>query len=288
MAFKTGTKFGASTMAWGIIVAYLAFPVFGSLPLSSLLLYDENRLTNSKRSGDSTIAVYLNTGILNCGAPLVQDGCVAQPTNYSVTSILQTFTVQATATGYFDPYSFDLYSIAFGYSNVSIAMPVTTTFVTSATYILTITPTPAYIRSEATDIYEPSILPASTPLAARRNIHVPSPTSTVSPGGALRPRSYDYNPCDGAPPKQDFVSGSLTDVCHFLANIEQYFISLRPRSPAVYLPSWPSYLTQAVISLLDLSNIVNRSPSAGADGRTMPTIHARVMEIRSSGSLSAA
>ena len=49
----------------------------------------------SKRDATMFPAIYLDRGLLNCGAPLVKDQCSAYPLNYSTTVAQQTFSVHA-------------------------------------------------------------------------------------------------------------------------------------------------------------------------------------------------
>src|SRR5277367_2515331 len=59
-------------------------------------------------------------------------------------------------------------------------------------------------------------------------------------------RSYDFDNCIGRFPNHDFVSNSLSDVCHFVANVQDWLVSLAPTS-AAYMPSWLSYLISFAI-----------------------------------------
>jgi hypothetical protein len=179
------------------------------------------------RRDTSFPAVYLADGILNCGVQLVPDQCVPLPTSYTFsTNAQQTFFISAPV----------WYSVDDFYWNTTkypvVTIPINTTVVMPATYRITLTPTPSYTRIVATNSYAPSI--------------------TIPP---LLPRSYDFNPCEKTPPSHDFVSRSLSDVCHFLANTRDYFVSSRPRESA-YLPSWPGYLVQILISILNIFGIV--------------------------------
>ena len=84
-----------------------------------------------------------------------------------------------------------------------------------------------------------------------------SPISIVIlPPSKLRSRSYDYDSCDNVPPSHDLSTNSLTDVCHFVANAQNYFVSLVPISSAAYLPSWVGYLIQAFAALIEIWSIV--------------------------------
>jgi len=76
----------------------------------------------------------------------------------------------------------------------------------------------------------------------------------ISPTLALR--SYDYDRCYNVPPSHDMVTNSLTDVCHFVANAENYFVSLMPISSAAYMPSWVGYFWQALQAFTELWSIV--------------------------------
>lgn len=75
--------------------------------------------------------------------------------------------------------------------------------------------------------------------------------SNTSHSRHLAPRSYDYNVCSGTLPTDDFKSNSLSEVCHFVANIAPVFVSLSPNT-AAFMPSWISYVTSVLISFTQL------------------------------------
>jgi hypothetical protein len=85
-------------------------------------------------------------------------------------------------------------------------------------------------------------------------------------------RSYQFNLCDGEAPSHDFVSKSLTDVCRFVANAQQWFVSLRPSGTAAYLPCWPGFVVQTLIAIIDLLAIV-RPPKYLINNRIKPFSH---------------
>ena len=83
-----------------------------------------------------------------------------------------------------------------------------------------------------------------------------SPTSTSTAAGRKK-RSYDntYDRCSG-PPDQDLKTNSLTEICHFVANLEvgNQFISLKPTA-AAYMPSWIGYLVRVLTALGSLTSL---------------------------------
>ena len=130
--------------------------------------------------------------------------------------------------------------------------------------------------STATD-YTPSIIritPTATTRAAIRqrdkSIHYPTNFPTIKrdsvapklspqpfrrsfprrvPVTKLYKRTYDYNPCDGQLPSQDLVSNSLIDVCHFLGNVQAYFVSLQRDSCSLHAFLVRIYLSTNILIL---------------------------------------
>jgi hypothetical protein len=101
--------------------------------------------------------------------------------------------------------------------------------------------------------YTPSLIHTTGPLLPGPNLKRDIPSTPIA---TLAARSYDYNSCDDVPSSHDMVSNSLADVCHFVANAEDYFVSLQPISTAAYLPTWAGYLIQTLSALMELRSIV--------------------------------
>jgi hypothetical protein len=73
----------------------------------------------------------------------------------------------------------------------------------------------------------------------------------------VRRTVYDYDPCSNEPPSHDLATNSLTDVCHFVANAQDYFVTLQPISSAAYLPSWLSYVIQTIEAGVEIWAVVS-------------------------------
>lgn len=179
--------------------------------------------------------IYVANGILNCGGTLVADQCsLCSPTSFSLSTTQQIFSV---------PFNFGIenqnYQLFQDYPTATIPLDVTF----DMTYRISFTPIPLFSRVIATNSYSPSIVPISL-------------VTTPSPAVKAVRRSYDFNICAGKPPSHNFVSGSLTDVCRFVADAQQWIVSLRPRAPSAYMPSWTGYFAQFLISILNLVVIV--------------------------------
>jgi hypothetical protein len=101
--------------------------------------------------------------------------------------------------------------------------------------------------------YTPSLIHTAGPQLPGPNFKRDIPSAPTEKLGA---RAYDYNSCDKVPPSHDMVSDSLADVCHFVANANDYFVSLQPISTAAYLPTWAGYLIQTLSALMELRSIV--------------------------------
>jgi hypothetical protein len=106
--------------------------------------------------------------------------------------------------------------------------------------------------------YKPSLIHTAGPplpgVIFKRN--VPSTELILRASPKLVLRSYDYDRCYDVPPSHDMVTNSLIDVCHFVANAENYFVSLKPISSAAYMPSWVGYFWQALQAFTELRSIV--------------------------------
>jgi hypothetical protein len=201
--------------------------------------------------------IYVGKGLVDCGSPLVKDQCSAFPLITTVSTGNKAFMIHATsllsinATG-------DLFK-----NNPIIAIPIDGSLTLSGTYQLTITPSPASTRiliqtSYSASIVSPSTLEVPTKISPRLDVSSPTTDPKKLPRGLQRVRrSYDYNSCDDDPPNHDLVSTSLTDVCHFVANAKQYFVSLRPSTNAAYMPSWTGYLIQIILTIINLRGIVS-------------------------------
>ena len=81
-----------------------------------------------------------------------------------------------------------------------------------------------------------------------------TPTATM-PNTRQKKRTYDYDRC-GGPPDHDLLTNSLTDVCHFIANIQvgNGFVSLKPTT-AAYMPSWIGYLVRVLTAMASLTSV---------------------------------
>jgi hypothetical protein len=203
-------------------------------------------LGTARRHAQGDPVLYVTDGILDCGGPLIADQCSLRPVSYSTSYTRQAFDVAETLLlgeqyrNYLPSYYYDF------------QIPFTTTLVLSATYRLTLTPTPRYNISVATDQYTPSIYPTNVP-----NPTDPTRITARSPYKGIQTQPSDGdNPCTEQRPSDDSKPNSLIDVCHWLANTKQYFVSLRPRADSAYLPSWPGYISQMFISSLNVLGIV--------------------------------
>src|SRR5579859_1382831 len=147
-------------------------------------------------------------------------------------------------------------------------------------YIQTITHSPSSLSSwtdrNMQTAYKPSVLPTkylvsaaamsdgnpSTMFAVRSVggagiIDSPDPKSMEKNRSISKDkRSYDYNYCDASPPSHDFVSNDAVEVCHFVANIKNRFVTMNPTS-AAYMPSWGGFVIQVAVSVWNLLSLVS-------------------------------
>ena len=201
----------------------------------------------------SVPVIYVAGGMVDCGGALLSDVCFAQP-NPNIVAVFPGVTTALTwGAGY--PTSLSQFPTNTG--DLELIVPM----------IGFIMPTGTLLTLETN--YSPSIVPTDIPqshqtshLKARsatshNDYQKPSP---IPRGTKIQGRSYNYDSCANLPPDHDFVSNSLTEVCHFVANAQAYFVSLKP-TPAGYLPAWGGYLVQVVVSAWNLISIVSSSVS---------------------------
>jgi hypothetical protein len=238
-----------------IVATMLA--IYGLFSAQALLYFHSKGGASSKIYGRDTSnfpAIYVGQGLLDCGAPLVMDQCSTYPLNYSISTGQQTFSIHASY----------LFSVNTTYSilsnNATVTLPIDGFLALSGTFQVTVTPTPPATRVALETSYTPIISPAA---AAATNLlprASPYPTNIPRNNQPLK-RSYDYNICQGSPPDRRLLTRSLVEVCHFVANARNYFVSLRPSTVAAYLPSWPGYLIQAVLCFMYFFCIVIPTPT---------------------------
>ena len=159
----------------------------------------------------------------------------------------------------------------------------TTTYTTQVLYPLTVPLTGHYVQTlpgettsttymtnritNATRPKLPSIIPTTATMSYSSLARRAKPVSTPSAEQSRSPqptanevleyakRSYDYDVCDGVPPSHDFVSNSASEVCHFVANAEKFFVTLQPTA-AAYMPSWGGFIVQVGVAIWNLLSIV--------------------------------
>jgi hypothetical protein len=238
-----------------IVATMLA--IYGLLSTQALLYFHSKGGESSKIYGRDTShfpVIYVGQGLLDCGAPLVTDQCSTYPLNYSISTGQQTFSIHASY----------LFSVNTTYSilsnNATVTLPIDGHLALSGTFQVTITPTPPATRVALETSYTPTISPAAAASANLLPRASPYPTNIPRNNQPLK-RSYDYNICQGGPPDHRLLTRSLVEVCHFVANAKNYFVSLRPNTDAVYLPSWPGYLIQTVLCFMYFFCIVKPTPT---------------------------
>lgn len=228
------------------------------LPLFGLFTIAQASPSIYRRDTVSFPAVYVGQGFLNCGAPLVSDQCSTYPLNYSASMGQITFSIQAVS----------LTTINTTYSilsdNPQVTIPIDGYLALSGTFEVTLTSTPPAVRISLETSYTPTVTPAGTATATQLVPRAPLPTNIPR---NLQPqkRSYDYDVCLGTPPDANLLTTSLVEVCHFVANAENYFVSMRPSSAAAYLPSWPGYIMQTVLCFMYFFSIVIPNHMCHAD-----------------------
>ena len=90
----------------------------------------------------------------------------------------------------------------------------------------------------------PRTVPAAASSTPSPTTHVTKRTAEINqhlPALARRDYGSTYDICLGIPPGQSLKTNSLVDVCDFVSNANDSFVSLAP-TPAAYLPSWLDYL----------------------------------------------
>jgi hypothetical protein len=256
-SFERIRKYGG-VAGVGLLVAMICLTghsMFNSYDMNVLSLRDNEAIvpdTHQYRRDMPTFPlVYVADGILQCGGLLVADRCSANPTtSYSQYTTNEPFHISERHDHvllYQEQYN--LFVLPFSI----VTIIVETDFTVPATFQIGITPTPLSTRIIMQTTYSPSI---STTTASISLSQVRLATTTSS-NPALPRRSYDFNPCQDGNPTHNFVSSSLEDVCRFIANVQQYFVSSRPAAVSAYLPCWPGYLVQAFVSILNLFQIVS-------------------------------
>lgn len=222
--------------------------LFGLLFLSqasTFTLNDKNIPPNLKvRDTNSFPMIYVGQGLVDCGAPLIKDQCSTYPVNYSITTGQQTFAVHAS----------DLYSISTTFSIVAgnpTIIPINGYVALQGTFQITVTHDPPATRVVVATSYTPTISHVLTAAP----VSSPQPQTTAAPNiprniQPIRKRDFGYDICQGQPPSWRILTNSLTEVCHFVANAKNYFVSLKPSSDAAYLPSWTSYLFQSFLCVM--------------------------------------
>jgi hypothetical protein len=225
--------------------------------------------------------VYVAGGIVNCGSQLALDVCSTQssviriPSSTTTEILSDTWTITVTVpltqpviiTTVFQSLVNDTYLLeipgrfvitetAIGMFSLtgtvvqSLSLPVSTTSFTTP-------------RISAKTSYHPTVIPttALSRRAAQDNKDLwPTPVyDAFSPSKRLEldllKRSYDYDSCDGKPPTHDLVTNSLVEVCHFVANAQNYLVSLEPTT-AAFMPSWSGFVIQVIVSIWNLFSIV--------------------------------
>jgi hypothetical protein len=240
------TGFGA------LILVIAGFSLFSTISYSpKLSSKTTNPALQRRQKALSFPQIYAADGILNCGSPLQPDQCTtASAASVSFSTTEETFPVHiaslfeyAVGTGAWEQLN----------AGPTITFQLDATVAFNVTYQVTIPPTPLFTRvATATNSYSPVISPTSALPASSSQSTTPTPKPTMR---AIR-RSYQFNLCDGVAPSHDFVSKSLVDVCRFVANAQQWFVSLRPSGTAAYLPCWPGYIVQTLIAIIDILAIV--------------------------------
>lgn len=189
-------------------------------------------------------AIYVAGGSVYCGSSLLPDICSQLP-DLPINSLLRNVTTsityvtqsQVSATqvvGTYTTYYFPVVAIT-----GSFQLPLTRIALETAY-------TPTVIATEN--------LPQTTTFTtnhqkARRSV-------PLTDYRYQRRGYYDYNSCTGDTPNHDLVTNSLSDVCHFVANAQSYFVSLRPTS-AAYMPSWLGFVFQIIVSAWSLISFVS-------------------------------
>lgn len=206
--------------------------------------------TLERRQNSATFPqIYAADGILNCGSPLQPDQCtIAPPSSVTLSETEQGFPLHIAS---LFEYSIDnqVWSL-FSSLGPTLTFAFDTTATFNVTYQVSVPPTPLFTRISATNSYSPVISPTSPLMGAATTTTGPKPTMVV------RRSTYQYNICDGEAPSRNFVTRSLTDVCKFVANAQQWFVSIRPTGNAAYLPCWPGYVVQTLIAIIDILAIV--------------------------------
>jgi len=130
---------------------------------------------------------------------------------------------------------------------------------------------------EPCDVQQATNLPIPYPAATVVHTHFPTPTPTPTPTtppqrartvrrSAAIPElvrrnssSVGNNSC-GVELPSSFSSNSINNVCRFVGNNQDRFVSLAPLPPA-YMPSWPDYLISAIflgIALVQILSVARR------------------------------
>lgn len=265
-------------IAIGFIFALL--PAVPCLPATVSPSVPVSSTTTAKFSPTSFPVIYVASAVVDCGAPLVRDICSTSVFNslFPVSAAAATQQLVTTRTSRVTTETVTSIVTVYQMLPSSSCMTGNQTIVSTVSYTLVSTmdvsqvstiflpsshnSLSAFSTSTSLSItrlseersYKPSLIHTSGPPLPQVIFKRDIPSTPASP--KLAPRSYDYNPCYDVPPNHDMVTNSLTDVCHFVANAQNYFVSLVPISSAAYLPSWVGYLWQTVQALIELWSIV--------------------------------
>lgn len=107
-----------------------------------------------------------------------------------------------------------------------------------------------------------TVAPAASSTPSATN-HIPKRTPEINqhlPVLARRDNRSTYDICLGIPPGHSLKTNNLADVCDFVSNANDSFVSLAP-TPAAYLPSWLDYLVSFLAVSISLI-CIKISPSA--------------------------
>lgn len=197
--------------------------------------------------------IWVAQGTVDCGPPLFSNPC---------TSLQYTAT-----TTWVDPSSETEYYIYSGYSYTTVGPNSSDRFnpvVVPTKFVSTSFPK---VNSPGAGFYPRNHIPRT---AAATASSTPSPTTHISkrtpetnqhfPVLARRDYGSTYDICLGIPPGQSLKTNKLADVCNFVSNANDTFVSLAPTVGA-YMPSWLGYFVSFIAISISLLYI-KISPSA--------------------------
>ena len=208
--------------------------------------------TNSADTYNSP-QIWVARGMVDCGPPLFSNPCTSL--QYTATT---TWVDQSSETEYYIYSGYSYTTLDPNSSDRFSPVVVPTKFVSKNFATVNTPGAGSYARN-----YVPRTVATTASSSPSPTAHVTKRTPQINehlPVLARRDYGSTYDICLGIPPGQSLKTNKLADVCNFVSNANDSFVSLAPTDGA-YLPSWLSYFVAFIAVIISLLYI-KISPSA--------------------------